>query len=383
MQEVATKRACSAKPKYWESLLLSLSAFSTAGILGCLLKFSQYGIDFTDESYYIVSISNPFIYDWSASQFDYIYHPLYQLLCGNIATLRQANILITFGLAWLLVNTFFGVLVPGSLPGKLERLIITLGFATVSLVFREGLPTPSYNSLALQALLVAATGLLLAESGPSRSSLLGYVLIGLGGWLAFMAKPSTAAGLAILAGMFLLLARKLNIRLLLVSVGVALLFLMLSALVIDGSLFKFIDRVKIAVEFADYLGAGYTFRQFIRLDDFQLNSYDKIVLISVAMLSFLAAFFLCSERQPLKFAGFTLSALLFSAILIAPLGVAHRRFELGTFRGLLIWAVPFSAAALGLASASPEAFFQNANFSLYDHPGFHRGSIRLCVWHRQ
>jgi len=35
--------------------------------------------------------SNPFICDFSTTQFGFIYHPLYVLLGGDIATLRQAT----------------------------------------------------------------------------------------------------------------------------------------------------------------------------------------------------------------------------------------------------------------------------------------------------
>ena len=91
-----------------------LSALGSVLVLGLLLKYSAYGIDFTDESFYLVWISNPFIYSVSLTQFGFIYHPLYSLLGGDIAALRQANILITYGLAWSLAYFFWPLSIQSS-----------------------------------------------------------------------------------------------------------------------------------------------------------------------------------------------------------------------------------------------------------------------------
>lgn len=79
--------------------MTGLTLAATMLILGWVLKYSSYGIEFTDEGFHLVSISNPFIYDFSITQFGFVYHPLYVLLGGDIAALRQANILVTFALA--------------------------------------------------------------------------------------------------------------------------------------------------------------------------------------------------------------------------------------------------------------------------------------------
>lgn len=48
--------------------LIALCALVTLLVLGWLLKYRPHGIDFTDESFYLVWISNPFIYDVSITQ---------------------------------------------------------------------------------------------------------------------------------------------------------------------------------------------------------------------------------------------------------------------------------------------------------------------------
>ena len=75
------------KIKNWNLILISFFCLlSTTLILYWVFKFSAYGIDFTDEGYYLHWISNPFLYKSSLSQFGYIYHPLYNLVdCTDIA----------------------------------------------------------------------------------------------------------------------------------------------------------------------------------------------------------------------------------------------------------------------------------------------------------
>ena len=94
--------------------------------------------------------------------------------------------------------------------------MITSGFAMLVFVYFNHyfwLPTPSYNSLALQSLMIAATGLLLMERDGSRESLTGCMLLGIGGWLAFMAKPTTAIALGCCSVFYLFTVGKLTARL--------------------------------------------------------------------------------------------------------------------------------------------------------------------------
>ena len=352
MQDAENVTSNGCPPDGWERFGLALCAVSTVLVMGWLLRFCHYGIDFTDEGLYLVSIANPFNYDWSASQFGFVYHPLYLLLGGDIASLRQANLLITFGLAWALVSTLLKVLVPGNHSGNLPRLVVSAGFASASMMLLGvfWLPTPSYNSLALQALLVAATGLVLAESIESRSSVFGWALIGVGGWLAFMAKPTTALALGACVGLTLLVARKVRFRLLAVAVVTASMLLILSALVIDGSPLKFVERLQTGAELASYLGSGHTFRQLLRLDEFQLIEREKITLAVLAITAIFATVSTCSQHGWLKLVGALLCASLFSVVVAFTLGYTNDGVGFGQFKSLLIWSVTWAALVIGFAS---------------------------------
>jgi hypothetical protein len=170
--EAITATPARAQPRRWrapggglrtedalEALLYALSLAATVGILGRILAYTPYGFDFTDESFHLVSIATPFLYDWSVTQFGFVYHPLHLLLNGHITALRRANILITFGLSWVLADTFLRVVWPAAGLGAARRLVASAGLATGSLVmFMTWLTGPSYNMLGFAALAVAATG---------------------------------------------------------------------------------------------------------------------------------------------------------------------------------------------------------------------------------
>lgn len=332
-----------------EKLTLVFSGVGTAAALAWVLWFSRYGLDFTDESFYLVWMANPFNYSVSATQFGFVYHPLYELLGGHIAALRQANMLITFGLAWGLCHAFLKTVFQTQALETAPRLAVGAALAISALAFlATWLPTPSYNSLALQALLIAGTGVLLAETKPSGASMAGWLLIGVGGWLAFMAKPTTATALGVGVGVYLLLAGKFNIRLLALALGVAAGLLVLSAVAMDGTIPAFVARLKGGVEAGNALGGGHTLSQLLRLDDFQLGEKMRIYLMTGAVVFASAAFFSQAQTRGLVVLAALLAAFMMVLELAMVSSLIRQPLRTGTFQGLLIWAVPFAGMAVGL-----------------------------------
>jgi hypothetical protein len=331
-------------PQY---LLTALAAVGTVLILGWVLKYSAYGIDFTDESFYLIWISNPFIYDASLTQFGFVYHPLYSLLGGDIAALRQANILITFGLAWSLTYSCLAFLVPSIKESRITRLVVAAGLATSAtnglIIAGFWLSTPSYNSLALQALLIAAIGLVLAERAIHSTSIIGWVLIGIGGWLAFMAKPSTALALAIGVFVYLLLSRKLSVRMLALSVVCALALVLASALLIDGSVLRFVDRIVTSIELATSMGGGHTLKNSLRIDEFQLDKQTKTALWLVFGLVAISLCCLWAENTKWLFVGIPISIGFFSITAMMSLGAIHQNAGFGQFQSLMIFGLVFAS----------------------------------------
>lgn len=327
------------------SVLLGLCAAGTILLVRWLVKYSAYGIDFTDEGFYLVWMANPFLYDFSINQFGFIYHPLYSLLSGNIAALRQANILITFALAWVLMYQFLATLAVDLKEGRIALLVVSAALGSSALIlFDYWLPTPSYNSLNLQALLISANGLILAEKAEHRKSIVGWVLVGIGGWLVFMAKPSTALALGIAVFLYLLIAKKFSIRAVGLSVACAFALLLVSALVIDGSVSTFIKRIQIGIEFAKLLGAGHNFSQIFRIDVFQLGSNIQVAILLVSCAIFLALWSMRSNNIKFSYLGFLISVFFFSITALLTLEQIHWAAWLGRFQGLLIFSFFFGLA---------------------------------------
>lgn len=332
-----------------ELLLLVLCAAGTFLILLWVIKFSHYGIDFSDESYYLVSMANPFLYDWSVTQFGFIYHPLYVILDGDVARLRQVNIGLVFGLSWVLVDLLLKAQAPTEVKQTLTRLIIGAGFAVASLiVFDSWLVTPSYNSLALQGVLVTLIGCLLAERVTSWKSASGWVLIGIGGWLAFMAKPSTALALAFITFCYLFSARKFDLRKALISIGCTLTCLVVGALLIDGSVLKFLDRLKIGLTFASYLGGGHTVGRIIRLDELHLSGRERNSLLVLAALVFLALWRSSSRKLVDRALAIMIQLFFAGAVLALSLGWIHKSAGFREFQDMLIWAIVWPSVLLGV-----------------------------------
>lgn len=336
-------------PTLVEPLMLIVSATVTISMLAWVLWYSRYGFDFTDEGYYLVWLANPFNYSVSNTQFGFIYHPLYQLLDGNIAALRRANILITFGLAWVFGNFFLKTVFGFKVLENQHRLTISAALATTSLIlFDSWLLTPSYNSLALQAFLVAATGLLLAENRSSFPSILGWLLIGVGGWLAFMAKPTSSAALGVCSGIYLLLAGKSRICFLAISLATVVALLILSALTIDGSVSGFIGRLIGGVDELKILGGGHTIPQLLRLDSFNL-SRKAIIFLLVGTIIIAFAVHLSQANSRLLIHVSTIFSVSFGLIGLAIIcGFIQKPLNAGRSQELLILAVPFAAILAGV-----------------------------------
>ncbi|MCH9699504.1 MAG: hypothetical protein K0U68_15500 [Gammaproteobacteria bacterium] len=337
------------------------SAISTLIVLGWLLYRCRYGIDFTDESSYLVWISQPFNYNASISQFGFVYHLLFDLLKKDIVSLRQANIIITFALTWLFVDLLLTDLFesPKEIAGTLKRLIVAALFATTSLIYLYSIPTPSYNTLTFQAFLITASGLLLAKKNSLTFSKTGYILIGLGGWLAFMAKPSSAAALALIALIYLITIVRKNIHLLVVSLIVTSSMLIFSALIIDGSIILFLRRLQEGYSAAVMLQASHSPSGILRWDDYIFTPTAKYFsfysVLTLSIIIFVSQYrstqFHHFRKLLFIFFFWALIALTVSIIFdCVPEFIATWLFDellVWKFQLMMIWVIPFSALLAG------------------------------------
>jgi hypothetical protein len=263
---------------------------STA-ILGLVLLRCRHGLELTDEGFYLHWISSPHAYKASNTQFGFMYHPLYRMTGGDVALMRMSSYLATFALAWALCGIALRTVWVG-----VERLHpipwlgISAGVASTSLLVTAfELPqTPSYNTLAYQALLLGAIGLLLANTTKSRGSLIGYLLIGLSWWLCFMAKPPTAVAFALAGVAYLLVARRLSVPLLAVSVVTSAMWFWASALAIDGSAQAFVERLIEGVRQGKALESGSSISSIVRWDSPNLERSETVALLMGSILMLIA-----------------------------------------------------------------------------------------------
>lgn len=353
---------------------IMLSGLVTVAILVWLLWRSRFGIDFSDEGFYLAWISNPWLYNVSAIEFGFIYHAFYKLLEGNIAQLRQFNILLTFFLTWWLCHNFFQEINPINREdnkwGKVVNLTLAAALAIGSFtLFKLWLITPSYNSLAFQALLLAGSGMLLAEQRASKSSILGWGLIGVAGWLAFMSKPTTAAVLALLTIVYSLFISKLRFRLVIISVVVAALLLLLTAWVLDGSILGFINRFKMGAEATQILSDDYRLSNLLRWDEFNLTTTEELLLTAFGFFVFITMCLLSIKNRALKLIGYGLTFLPMLACLTIIANIYNPAISPSNF---------FPLIALGISAGVITASIVLARARLFTSVSRKQWALAIC-----
>ncbi|OPH82081.1 hypothetical protein [Nitrobacter vulgaris] len=270
-----------------ERLALIISAVAAVGFVVTLLQNCSLGYDFSDEGYYLNWISGPSDFTPSISRFGYVYHPLYLMLDGNISSLRRANVLITFLLAVAACMCLLRRLAMETEGFSFWRSADGIGLSIVAacsatliliLASSQWLPTPSYLSLTFQALLICCIGVGLAESSASLASIAGWIAIGIAGFLAFSAKPTSGVALPIFVTGLLAVTGRLKWRMLMIAAGVSGLAMLIQIFTIDGSIGAFIRHMRNGAELADELAVGHTLVESMRVGTFHLDLKEKIAL---------------------------------------------------------------------------------------------------------
>ncbi len=272
---------------------MALAVLSSLVLAVWVLVRCGYGFELTDEGYYLNWISHPWYFDASVTQFGFIFHPLYLLTGGDVALLRQVNIGLLFFLGFSLSYSLLWSI--GSRQNEKARpstaILVSSSLAMASstlVIFSVWLPTPSYNSLVLQSLILAAIGAVLAGRDHSVSSVCGWFLIGLGGSLTFLAKPPSALILSLLMTIYLAVAGKITLRGIGLAVAVAAALVGVAAIAIDGTLPAFVTRLAYGKYLGDVLQAGHQLNELFRLDHLVMGEKQKAAFALLAVLAFLS-----------------------------------------------------------------------------------------------
>lgn len=335
--------------------VLVLLVAVTLAILAWLLHRCRYGFDLTDESFYLIWMADPGRYGMSTTQFGFVYNPLYRILGGDIASLRQANIALTFCCGWLLCIVLLRRISPGHRPVDFrtatETFLVAASLATCALVvYAMWIPTPSYNSLALQAILLAASGLVLLDRDPTRASICGWLLLSLGLVVTFLAKPPSAMALALVAVGYVAFGRKVNPRLIGLAVAAAAALLLVVATAMDGSALAFGTRLARGVEIARALEAGHRLDRLLRLDTPRLSVSESMVLPAVAFLVLVLTWLSFGSRRQRVFSVVGCGALLAASMAIIS-GSAASPLDRTLYMGLLIGGVALGTLSVAVVLA--------------------------------
>lgn len=284
--EAATAPISDETPTYRGAAILCLLLPSVLLLLWLLWHMAS-GLDVSDEGFYLNSIADPHLYDATITQFGFFYHYLYWPIAERVAMLRTVNLVVT-----LVLGTAFGMVVfsrderRGEGRGLIAAASFTLSFTTM-MALSNWLASPNYNTLNLQGLLVAATALLIIGRKPGVPPTYAIVLLAVGGWITFLAKPSSAALLGPVALLYLLAVQQIRLRTLTLALVLSLALLLLASVAIDGSPVTFLQRLQRAAVLPAVLDPRYSMGNLFRFSwPSMSNGQWTLLVASAATLAF-------------------------------------------------------------------------------------------------
>ena len=352
--------------------------------LFCFFVFTaSYGFDITDASYHLLWASHPEQVQASATQFGYYTKLLYALSGEDIAVFRILGLLLLLSVAGFFSITLerYWMSLSGSvLNTRIKWEVIAFILLATLVYYGKWLLTPSYNWLALCSTLIVASGLLRVAARSAKdlkqrrfdpSLLMDAFLVGIGGGLSFMAKPTTALVLAVTT-LFWVAAHYKNLRyswkpFLAFAVIVASLLLLAHAFVFKGGIIPFYVELREGMKLGKILGGGHSIGNvfFQAVDDvkqvpgrvFAVTSAGVLLspfiiwvvrwnkgrgraTIALRILSLFLILFLLStcyqlwgnghlSRMGMGFAGLTLVLLLMSSVVVTLLAWNRKEYVIG------------------------------------------------------
>jgi hypothetical protein len=183
-------------------LFTSLIVVASAALIGRTVWLMDRGFDFTDQSFYLMSIQRPADYELIYGLWGYALKPLYELAGGSVACLRRIGAVILVGSGCLA-----GMVVASEArlnwrqPARIQILAVC---AVLPLTYYTlWVPTPAYNWFALLGGLAIFKAILLLHTPDSTKS--SAVWAAIAAVLAAFARPHNAVGCGVLYLMAVLL----------------------------------------------------------------------------------------------------------------------------------------------------------------------------------
>lgn len=264
-------------------------------VLALVFVSAFHGFDFSDEGFYLNSIAHPYEFVFSATQFGFVYHPMFHIVGGDVVLLRLANLLLTLLFSFSL---FYALL--GSREVKdiyfsprhtvPSQVVFSLFFSlTVLLSFRFWILTPNYNTLNLQALLLVLIGVF-RLSAISRYEFWGCLLVSVGGVLCFMAKPTSAVMLFFIVLLQILLCTKNRLKNL-TYIGVsAVLFFLFVVTLISGNPYGFVARLMGGFSYVKAM-SSHSVSEIFRIDKISWSHNLIVLFLLTTFVPIIVSFF--------------------------------------------------------------------------------------------
>jgi hypothetical protein len=179
------------------------------GVVAGLAWLTARGLDRTDEGYYLNAAAHPLSDSAHALSFGLALHPSFVAAGGDVVAFRRLGIVLLVASVALLAHVVLRTPELTGTPGRwggVQALVTSTALGLVSVLTLAQFPsTPGYNTLALGSLALAAAGVVLAVTWVGWAHVVGWLLVGAAGWLSFLAKPTSAAALAALTLLVVLL----------------------------------------------------------------------------------------------------------------------------------------------------------------------------------
>jgi hypothetical protein len=222
------------------------------------------GLDITDRSYYLLWADQPENVTGSLTHFGFVTGVIYDLVGQNIAAFRLAGLVIMAALTLAFAWGLHRYLDQKSSGQDLDLSFLPLGLAALCgslFYYHRWLHAPSYNWLALTAVLITVSGLLWWSK--NQRTWPGAIIVAAGGTFAFTAKPTTALMLGIMAAIFVLIHRpdRRGWRFIFLSAIISLTLLWGFSWFYFGSVQAYVANLRLGHELSAALGGGHTIGQ--------------------------------------------------------------------------------------------------------------------------
>ncbi len=265
------------------ALCLIIAMASWGVVFFCFLLLAlnaDKGLDITDRSYYLLWAMQPENVAGSNTHFGFITSFIFDLAGRDITTFRILGLLFITVPGIILGHALF-VFLREKLPenaGPSLPLICLISLVGVLFHYHPWLHEPSYNWLALYGTMLVMAGLFylsIAWKIPFTMCLI--LLVGLGGACAFIAKPTTALLLGVMAIVWVSIFKSIKKGLIFILCWtlVSLASLFCFAHFFFGSVSTYIQHLKLGLELSGTLGGGHSINETFSRSFFQVVSFIK------------------------------------------------------------------------------------------------------------